>query len=230
MRNCLTPYNFDGPTKLFQVLMIVMFFLVLLGAFTSYLWYYREYGKLARYFLVNMFRFPSSYRLMILLYGVKPFLKGSIHALMFYHWPTQIWLLFATELFIFFMMLLFEFIFDNHRSKPVFMMDATYSGCLIILNLLFLFKYRFYKGDMEMENLLEEMIIVIVFYMVILLLLKFVWETFPWSFLFNLFCRKTIKKRRKIKERKVENDKKREEERNRGTNRRAQRLELEVIE
>ena len=79
-----------------QVLMIVMFFLVLLAAFASYLWYYREYEKLARYFLVNMFRFPSSYKLMILLYGVRPFLKGTIHALMFYHWPTQIWMLLTT--------------------------------------------------------------------------------------------------------------------------------------
>ena len=95
LRNCLTPYHFDLPTKLMQVLMMVMLFLVVLGAFSSYLWYYREYGKLARYFLVNMFRFPSSYRLMILLYGVRPFLRGAIHALMFYHWSTQVWMLFT---------------------------------------------------------------------------------------------------------------------------------------
>ena len=94
-RNSLTPYHFDLPTKLMQVLMMVIFFMVVLGAFSSYLWYYREYGKLARYFLVNMFRFPSSYGLMILLYGVRPFLRGAIHALMFYHWSTQVWMLFT---------------------------------------------------------------------------------------------------------------------------------------
>ena len=71
---------------LLQVLMMVMFFLVTLASFSIYLWYYQEYGKLARYFLVNMFRFPSSYGLMVIVYGAKPFLKGAIHALLYYHW------------------------------------------------------------------------------------------------------------------------------------------------
>ena len=164
-RNCLTPYHFDLPTKLMQVLMMVMLFLVVLGAFSSYFWYYREYGKLARYFLVNMFWFPSSYGLMILLYGFRPFLKGTIHALMFYHWPTQVWMLFATELVILLMMLVWEFACDSHRSKPVFMMDATYSGCLVLLNVLFLLKYEYLKGEVEVENLMEEVITVVVYFM-----------------------------------------------------------------
>ena len=104
-RNCLTPFHFNVPTTLLQLLMILMLFFVVLGAFGCYWWYYREYGKLARYFLVNMFRFPSSYGLMILLYGVRSFLKGTIHALMFYHWPTQMWMLFATEISILLIML-----------------------------------------------------------------------------------------------------------------------------
>ena len=148
-RNCLTPFHFNMPTTLLQALMIVMFFLVVLAAFGCYFWYYREYGKLARYFLVNMFRFPSSYGLMILLYGVRPFLKGTIHALMFYHWSTQVWMLFATELFILLIMLVWEFTCDNHRSKPVFMMDVSYSTCLMMLNILFLCKYKYFKGSKE---------------------------------------------------------------------------------
>ena len=149
-RNCLTPYSFNTSTTLLQVLMIVMFFLVLLAAFGCYLWYYREYGKLARYFLVNMFRFPSSYGLMILLYGIRPFLKGAIHALMFYHWSTQMWMLFATDLLVLLILLVCEFACDNHRSKPVFMMDTTYSGCLTMLNILFLCKYNYFKGEVEL--------------------------------------------------------------------------------
>ena len=31
LRNCLTPYSFDLPSKLLQVLMILMFFLVVLA-------------------------------------------------------------------------------------------------------------------------------------------------------------------------------------------------------
>ena len=167
--------------------MMVMFFLVVLAAFGCYLWYYREYEKLARYFLVNMFRFPSSYGLMILLYGVRPFLKGTIHALMFYHWPTQVWMLFATELIILLMMLIWEFACDSHRSKPVFMMDATYSGCLVLLNVLFLLKYEYLKGEVEVENLMEEVITVVVYFMLMTLVVKLVWESFPWSFACGLF-------------------------------------------
>ena len=96
MRNCLTPYSFDAPTAMLQVLMLAMFFFVVVGAFASYLLYYQEYGKLAKYFLVNMFRFPSSYTLMIIVYGVKPFLKGAVHALMYDRWETQMWLLLST--------------------------------------------------------------------------------------------------------------------------------------
>ena len=174
-------------TALLQVLMIVMFFLVVLAAFGCYFWYYREYGKLARYFLVNMFRFPSSYGLMILLYGVRPFLKGTIHALMFYHWSTQVWMLFATELTILLIMLVWEFTCDNHRSKPVFMMDVSYSTCLMMLNILFLCKYKYFKGSKEIENLLEEVINVLVYFMLMTLLVKLVWESFPWSFLCKPF-------------------------------------------
>ena len=174
-RNCLTPFQFNVPTTLLQVLMMLMFFLVVLAAFGCYLWYYREYGKLAKYFLVNMFRFPSSYRLMIPLYGVRPFLKGTIHALMFYHWSTQVWMLFATELVMLLIILICEFACDSHRSKPVFMMDATYSGCLLLLNVLFLLKYEYYKGETEMENLVEEVITVIIYFMLMILLLKLVW-------------------------------------------------------
>ena len=146
LRNCLTPYSFDLPSKLLQVLMILMFFLVVLASYASYFLYYQEYRKLARYFLVNMFRFPSSYGLMVILYGLRPFLKGAVHALLYDNWELQVWLLFGVELAIWLTMLGFEFRNDSHRSKPVFMMDACYYGCLIILNWLFLCKYEYFKG------------------------------------------------------------------------------------
>ena len=85
-RNALTPFSLNLETKMLQVLMILMFFLVSLAAFCAYWLYYREYGKLAKYFLQNMFRFKTSYILMTLIFGVRPFLKGAIHALLYYHW------------------------------------------------------------------------------------------------------------------------------------------------
>ena len=76
-----------------------------MASYASYFLYYQEYGKLARYFLVNMFRFPSSYALMVILYGLRPFLKGTVHALMYNNWCLQIWLLFGVELAIWITML-----------------------------------------------------------------------------------------------------------------------------
>ena len=175
LRNCLTPYSFDLPSKLLQVLMLVMFFLVVLASYASYFLYYQQYRKLARYFLVNMFRFPSSYALMVVLYGLRPFLKGAVHALLYDHWQLQMWLLFGVELAIWLVMLGFEFFQDSHRSKSVFMMDASYYGCLILLNFLFLCKYEYFKGQEMVEELLEELITNFIYVLLGILIVKFVW-------------------------------------------------------
>ena len=100
-----------------------------------------------------MFRFPSSYGLMVVLYGLRPFLKGAVHALLYDHWALQMWLLFGVELLVWLTMLGFELVKESHRSKAVFMMDASYYGCLILLNLLFLCKYQYFKGQEELELL-----------------------------------------------------------------------------
>ena len=106
-RNFLTPFSFDLPSKMLQVLVILMFCLVVVGTFANYPFYYGHYGKLAKYFLCNMFRFKSSYALMIIAYGVRPFVKGIIHALMYDHWVAQIWALMGVEIFILFWILVF---------------------------------------------------------------------------------------------------------------------------
>ena len=118
-----------------------------MATFVSYSHYYREYGKLAKYFLANMFRFKTSYILMTIAYGVRPFLKGSIHALMYNNWVAQVWMLMGTEISILLIILIFEFNFDNHRSKPVFFIDMLYYSGLVALDLLFLMKYEYFKND-----------------------------------------------------------------------------------
>ena len=44
-RNFLTPFSFDLPSKLLQVLVILMFFLVVVATFANYPYYYREYEE-----------------------------------------------------------------------------------------------------------------------------------------------------------------------------------------
>ena len=68
------------------------------------------------------------------------------------------WLLMVVEIFILFLVLVFEFCFDNHRSKPVFMLDVGYYGNLILLDILILLKYHYYKNDEAIIRLFEEMI------------------------------------------------------------------------
>ena len=85
-----------------------------------------------------MFRFRSSYVLMTVAYGLRPFLKGAIHALLYNNWVVQMWMLIGVETFILVVILVFEFGFDNHRSKSVFMMNTLYYSSLVLLNLLLL--------------------------------------------------------------------------------------------
>ena len=146
-RNFLTPFSLDLPSKLLQVLTILIAFIVVMATFASYSHYYNQYGKLAKYFLANMFRFKSSYALMTIAYGLRPFLKGVIHALLYNNWVVQMWMLMGVETFILIIILVFEFNFDNHRSKPVFMMDTLYYSGLVVLDLLFLMKYEYFKKD-----------------------------------------------------------------------------------
>ena len=141
-RSMDTPFSFNFPSKCFVTLGIIMFYFSFITAMGSYFLYYSEYGKLARYFLVHLLRFPSSYGLMVIMYGARPFLKGMVHALLYDHWVIQIWCLMAIELAVILLILFFEFKFDNHKSKPFFMMDITYYYfCLVILNILMLCKY-----------------------------------------------------------------------------------------
>ena len=61
---------------------------------------------MARYFLNNLYRFHSSYVLMIIQYGVKPVLKGFIHAFLFEYWVLQVYLLLGMEVIVFFITLI----------------------------------------------------------------------------------------------------------------------------
>ena len=180
-RNFVIMHQYDIQSKMILILNVMVFFITFLTAFCSYLFYYGEYGRLAKYFLINMFRFPSSYALMIIVYGIKPFLKGAIHALLYKQWIIQIWTLLGVELLIILTIFIMEFRNDNHRSKLVFMMDITYSFSLAIFNLLLLLKYEYLAKDEELVNVTEEVLTAIIYFMIWMTLLRLVWELIPWD-------------------------------------------------
>ena len=95
-RSLDTSFSFDLTCRWLVSLSFLMLFFITVGSIIIYPYYYSQYGKLARYFLSNMFRFRSSYILMVLTYGIRPLLKGFIHAILYEHWEAQIYALMGT--------------------------------------------------------------------------------------------------------------------------------------
>ena len=105
IRTMETMFSFSFSSKAINGFFIVFVFIVFMTALTSYSFYLRQYtpfncryGKLARYFLSNLYRFPSSYVLMTIQYGTRPLLKGLIHVIFYEDWVLQLYLLSAVEL------------------------------------------------------------------------------------------------------------------------------------
>lgn len=166
------PFRLDYSDKWVLVLAILMFFLVCVFAIAAYPLFYWHYGKLGRYFLVNMFRFPSSYWLMAVLYGFRPLLKGAFHASLYNSPVLQISCLMTVEALALLTLLFFQFVAGNHKSFFTMFFEVMNSGSLIILNILILLKYHYYKSNEEVRVLVEECIVVIVWCSIAFTLLR----------------------------------------------------------
>ena len=118
-RALTVPFSFNFFSKGLFAFTLIVFFLVIFSVFSSYVLYYGWYGKLARYFLVNMYRFPTSYVLMIIIYGIRPFMKGITHALLHEQFFTQLHILSGIDILMIIIILTFEYCFGNHKSKKV---------------------------------------------------------------------------------------------------------------
>ena len=88
---------------------------------------------------------------MTIVFGIKPFLKGVIHALFYDQWVVQIWLLIGVELAIVVVILVFEIVLDNHKSTLILVIELVYSFSLITMNILLLCKYEYFKEDEEVK-------------------------------------------------------------------------------
>ena len=169
-------FSFTLVSTLMEIFTVVFVLLVVLVAICSYLGYYYQYGKFARYFLANMYRFKSSYLLMTILFGVRPFLKGIVHAFFFEQWTLQIWMLIGIEALAIIITILFEIVLDNHKHRIILFFELLYSFCLIGLNILLLCQHDFFVADEAMQVELELYMKLLVYLMMILLLLRFLAE------------------------------------------------------
>ena len=70
----------------------------------------------------------------------------------------------------------------------VFMMDILYYSGLVVLDILFLLKYEYYKREEEIKELLEGLINNVVYFMIGMLFVKLIWEYFPFKFIYDKLC------------------------------------------
>ena len=83
MRNLTNMFAINFMDKLYSLFVIIFFFFVVIFTFAGYLLLKYFYKKLFKYFLDNLFRVSSAPWTMTLIYCIRPFLKGTIHGLMY---------------------------------------------------------------------------------------------------------------------------------------------------
>ena len=114
-----------------------------------------KYKKLARYFLVNLYRFPKSYILMVIVYSIRPFLKGCIHSLLYDNWELQLILLGSVEIVTIIIIILFESFLECHKSMIVLGIETLYMLGFACLNGFLLCKHKYFPQEPAFEKLIE---------------------------------------------------------------------------
>ena len=89
-RNFHTMFSFNFAHKVYLSLMLFFMFFVVLFAVGGFFLMYYLYGKLAKYFLDNLYRIKGAFFLMTYVYGLRPFVKGVIHSELYYHSTAQL--------------------------------------------------------------------------------------------------------------------------------------------
>jgi uncharacterized membrane protein len=129
---------------------------------------------------------------MIILYGVRPFLKGVIHSLFFNNVSLQLSLLAGTEIGVIIITLAFQYFFDNHKRYSILFLEILYMTCLVTLNFLLLNKHC-YSKEVSVQKEFEEKIKIVFYIMIfslgIRLILEFLPEN-PLTFIREICCKK----------------------------------------
>lgn len=120
------------------------------------------------------------------MYGVRPFLKGAIHALLYDYFLTQISLLLTVEIASIICMFVVQYMIQNQKSIIFFMCESIVSGCLVTMNVLILLRYEYYFSNKVMEELLEECTVVVVYVMMGILVMRVIHCFLPLDFIKSL--------------------------------------------
>ena len=89
---------------------------------------------------------------------------------MFYdEWVLQLYLLSGVEIVVILVVLVYEFILECHKSRFIMIIELTYSGCIISMNILLLCKYEYFADDEEITDALEVLLNLLIYLMIMLI-------------------------------------------------------------
>lgn len=134
--------------KLYSVFVLIFLFPIILYAFSAYFLLRCEYKKLYKYFLDNMYRISGASWLMMILYCVRPFLRGCVHSLLYESNGTQLFLLAMIDFFTFLAISKWQIIKNIYKSVLCFGFLCVYLLTSVPLNLFLFICARYQTEEM----------------------------------------------------------------------------------
>ena len=119
LRQFILAFSFDIESKAYISLLIILFWIVVVFSIAGYYMYYYFYGPLSKYFLINNYRLKSAFTSNMIIYGMRPLVKGAVHSLCYHDYLLQISLLLTIELLTVIILCYFEMAYGTHRKKFV---------------------------------------------------------------------------------------------------------------
>ena len=142
-------FTMNFLTKLILACTITFGFLLIMYIFSIYFIYKFSYNNLSKYFLDSVYRLDSSFILVTIIYGYRPFLRGCIHALLFSFNNTQLFALAGIEGLTMFSLIFFQQGYGCHKCKIAFSLKAGYHFLFLILNLVFVLEKLTHNNNLS---------------------------------------------------------------------------------
>jgi hypothetical protein len=151
-------FSFDFADKVYLVLFVLFFFFVVAGSIGSFFLLYYSYQKLVKYFLVNTYRIKGALFIMTYIYGIRPFIKGLIHAYLYNYNSIQLASLASIEFFTFLLLIYTELMYEVFIYKILFFFECALS--LAVFNVFLLISTSIEDYD-KIDNYLKTVLIII---------------------------------------------------------------------
>lgn len=140
--------------KLMMTFVIFFGFFLLVFCVSGYTLYFHFYAKLSSYFLDNLYRLHSSFLIVTTIYGVRPLLRGIMHAFLGEYTVIQLFSIAGIDLVTIFLIVIVEFKRKVYISKCGLLCDLIYYISLMLFNLLLVCDL-YAKGIRELVEVVE---------------------------------------------------------------------------